>query len=102
MTMSEFSNRISAQRSILKLINGSGLYIEPLLGLAEKAIDRWHRNNGVDAHDLVVIMLKSMSGTLFFLANKSQEQVTNEYTLLSEKVKEQLFELELEIIKRKA
>lgn len=100
--MSEFSNRISAQRSILKLINGSGLYTEPLLGLAEKAIDRWYRNNGVDAHDLIVIMLKSMSGTLFFLANKSQEQVTNEYSLLSEKVKEQLFELELEIIKRRA
>lgn len=99
--MSEFSNRISAQRSILKLINGSGLYMEPLLGLAEKAIDRWYRNNGIDAHDLIVIMLKSMSGTLFFLANKSQEQVTDEYSLLSEKVKEQLFELELEIIERR-
>ena len=99
--MSEFSNRISAQRSILKLINGSGLYMEPLLGLAEKAIDRWYRNNGIDAHDLIVSMLKSMSGTLFFLANKSQEQVTDEYSLLSEKVKEQLFELELEIIKRR-
>lgn len=100
--MSEFSNRISAQRSVLKLINGSELYIEPLLGLAEKAIDRWYRNNGIDAHDPIVIMLKSMSGTLFFLANKSQEQITNEYSLLSEKVKVQLFELELEIIKRRA
>lgn len=100
--MSEFNNRISAQRSILKLINGSGLYKEPLLGLAEKAIDRWYRNNEVDAHDHVVIMLKSMSGTLFFLANKSQEQVTDEYNFLSKKVKEQLFELELEIIKRRS
>jgi hypothetical protein len=100
--MSEFNNRISAQRSILKLINGSGLYVEPLLGLAEKAIDRWYRNNAVEAHDLIVIMLKSMSGTLFFLANKSQEQITDEYGLLSEKVKKQLFELELEIIKKRS
>jgi hypothetical protein len=99
--MSEFNNRISAQRSVLKLINGSGLYVEPLLGLAEKAIDRWYRNNGIDNNDLIVIMLKSISGTLFFLANKSQEQVTDEYSSLTERVNEQFSDLELEIIKRR-
>jgi hypothetical protein len=100
--MNEFNNRISAQRSILMLINGSGLYVEPLLGLAEKAIDRWYKNNRVDAHDLIVNMLKSMSATLFFLANKSQEQVTDEYSMLSEKVMAQILELQLEITKRRS
>jgi len=38
-----------------------------------------------------------MSGTLFFLANKSQEQVTEDYKVLSDKVSKQLSNLELEV-----
>jgi hypothetical protein len=68
-----------------------------LLSLTEKAIDRWSRNNKVDAHDSIVTLLKSMSGTLFFLANKSQEQVTEDYKVLSDKVSKQLSKLELEV-----
>lgn len=95
--MSEFNNRISAQRDALKFVNGSELFAEPLLSLTEKAIDRWSRNNKVDAKDSMVILLKSMSGTLFFLANKSQEQVTTDYRDLSIKVGKQLSDLELEL-----
>lgn len=95
--MSEFNNRISAQRDALKIINGSRVFVESLFSLTEKAIDRWSKNNKVDAHDSIIILLKSMSGTLFFLANKSQEQVTEDYRVLSDKVSKQLSNLELEV-----
>ena len=95
--MSEFNNRIIAQRNALKIVNGSGLFVESLLSLTEKAIDRWSRNNKVDAHDSIITLLKSMSETLFFLANKSQEQITEDYKDLSEKVNKQLSDLELEM-----
>jgi hypothetical protein len=95
--MSEFNNRIGAQRDALKIVNGSGLFLEPLLSLTEKAIGRWSRNNKVDAHDSIITLLKSISGTLFFLANKSQEQVTEDYKVLSDKVSKQLSNLELEV-----
>jgi len=95
--MNEFNNRITAQRNALKIVNGSGLFFEPLLSLTEKAIDRWSRNNEIDAYDFVVILLKSMSENLFFLANKSQEQVAEDYKVLSEKVDKQLSELKLEV-----
>jgi hypothetical protein len=95
--MSEFNNRISAQRDALKIVNGSSLFIEPLMSLTEKAIERWSRNNKVNAHDSIIILLKSMSGTLFFLANKSQEQVTEDYKVLSDNVSALLSILELEV-----
>lgn len=95
--MSEFNNRIIAQRNALKIINGSGLFSEPLLSLTEKAIDRWSGNNGVGNCDSAVLLLKLMSGTLFFLANKSQEQITEDYEALCEKVDNQLSELQLEM-----
>ena len=95
--MSEFNNRISAQRNALKIVNGSGLFSEALLSLTEKAIDRWVKNNGVDSQDDLVELLKALSGTLFFLANKSQEQVTEDYQALSEKVNKQLSDLELKM-----
>jgi hypothetical protein len=83
--MSEFSNRIKAQREALKVVNGSGLFREPLLSLTEKAIDRWSNNNDLSNTDRSILLLKAMSGTLFFLANKSQEQVTEDYKALSKK-----------------
>ena len=95
--MSDFNNRIIAQRDALKVVNGSELFVEPLLSLTEKAIDRWSRNNKVDAQDSIISLLKSMSGTLFFLANKSQEQVTEDYRDLSKKVDKQLSDLDLEL-----
>ena len=98
--MSEFNNRIIAQRDALKVVNSTELYNEPLLSLTEKAINRWVINNGVDASDEIVSLLKSMSGTLFFLANKSQEQISEDYKVLSKKVGEQLSALKLELAKK--
>lgn len=95
--MNEFNNRISAQRDALKIVNGSGLFFEFLMSLTEKAIERWSRSNQLDTHDPIITLLKSMSGTLFFLANKSQEQVTEDYKVLSDKVSKQLRDLKLEV-----
>ncbi len=53
--MSEFNNRISMQRNTLSIVNGSGLFSEPLLSLTEKAIERWSRNNGINAQDLLFL-----------------------------------------------
>ncbi|WP_413739603.1 hypothetical protein ACL2XQ_19940 [Sodalis sp. RH14] len=98
--MSEFNNRIKAQREALKVVNGSGLFCEPLLSLTEKAIDRWSNNNDLSNTDRAILLLKAMSGTLFFLANKSQEQVTEDYKILSKKVNDQLSKLEIELKNR--
>ncbi|QZY89838.1 hypothetical protein K7H94_15735 [Pantoea dispersa] len=98
--MSEFNNRITIQREALKVVNGSGLFREPLLSLTEKAIERWSNNNGISNKDSAIILLKAISGTLFFLANKSQEQVTEDYKILSEKVNDQLSKLEIELKSR--
>ncbi|WP_318368012.1 hypothetical protein [Enterobacter sp.] len=98
--MSEFNNRIKAQREALKVVNGSGLFHEPLLSLTEKAIDRWSNNNDLSNTDRAILLLKAMSGTLFFLANKSQEQVTEDYKVLSKKVNDQLSKLEIELKNR--
>ncbi|HDS8281710.1 hypothetical protein I6M86_06815 [Citrobacter cronae] len=98
--MSEFNNRIKAQRDALKIVNGSGLFHEPLLSLTEKAIDRWSNNNDISNTDHAILLLKAMSGTLFFLANKSQEQVTEDYKILSKKVNDQLSKLEIELKNR--
>ncbi|MBJ2108363.1 MULTISPECIES: hypothetical protein [Proteus] len=98
--MSEFNNRIKAQREALKVVNGSGLFREPLLSLTEKAIDRWSNNNDLSNTDRAILLLKAMSGTLFFLANKSQEQITEDYKILSKKVNDQLSKLEIELKNR--
>ncbi len=92
--MSEFNNRINAQRDALKVINSKDLYDEPLLSLTEKAINRWVENNGIDNKEFFVVLLKDISGSLFFLANKSQEQITDDYKVLSKKVTGMIVELE--------
>jgi hypothetical protein len=75
----EFINRIAAQRAILRVINHKPWSSEPLFGLSRKAIDRWISVNRLDPDARVVRMVTDISGTLFFLANKSQEQVSDEY-----------------------
>ena len=94
--MSEFNNRIQAQRSALKIINGSGKFSEPLLSLTDKAIDRWSRNNGIKETELLVVLLTKLSKCLFFLANKSQEQMTEDYKDLTQQVDQYLHALKFQ------
>jgi hypothetical protein len=82
----EFNNRISAQRKILQVINRKPWAIEALFGLSSKAIDRWVAVNRVDPNSAVVNMIKDVSAKLFFLANKSQDQVSEQYQLVREEI----------------
>lgn len=83
--MIEFNNRIDAQRVILNKVN-NGTWQEELHGLSRGAIERWIRANQVDPNGKLVLAISEAADKLFFLANKSQEQVTDEYRLLSVEV----------------
>lgn len=84
--MTEFNNRIDAQRQILRLVNRRGWTQESLYGLSGRAIDRWISQNVLDPRSPLVDLVRSASAQLYFLANKSQEQVTDEYRLKSRQV----------------
>ncbi len=83
--MSEFNNRIAAQREILLGVN-SGRWQEELFGLSSGAIDRWMNANGLESGSFLVELIRQVADKLFFLSNKSQEQVTEDYKLLSSEV----------------
>lgn len=83
--MTEFNNRIAAQREILLAVN-STRWREELYGMSSGALDRWVRANSLDQSSRLVSLLLEAAGKLFFLANKSQEQVTAEYRLRSSEV----------------
>ena len=72
----EFNNRISAQRQLLNIINRNPWPVEDLFGLSSKAIDRWIRANQLDPQTALVRTIVAVSDKLFFLANKSQEQIS--------------------------
>jgi hypothetical protein len=76
----EFNNRVAAQRAILRVINRKPWKTEQLFGLSSKAIDRWVLVNRIEPGSRLVKLVKDVAAKLFFLANKSQEQVSDEYT----------------------
>lgn len=76
----EFNNRIAAQRTILRVVNRKVWSCEQLFGLSSKAVDRWVSVNRIEPNSRLATLVKNVSAKLFFLANKSQEQVTDEYT----------------------
>lgn len=80
--MNEFNNRITAQREIITSIN-SRAWHEELLGLSHGALERWFSANNINTKSNLADLLKDAAAKLFFLANKSQEQITNDYKLLS-------------------
>jgi len=84
--MSEFSNRIEAQRHVLQLVNRNKWKKEELFGLSSKAIERWISVNFVDPESRLVQLVKESAAKLFFLANKSQEQITDEYKAMSKEI----------------
>jgi hypothetical protein len=77
--MSDFNNRIEAQRQILAVVNGVHWLGEPLYGLSGKALARWSSKNSLDSHGALITLLRRAAGDLFFLANRSQEQITEQY-----------------------
>src|SRR6266513_2515002 len=97
--MNEFKNRMAVQRQILELVNRKRRHREELFGLSSKAIGRWVSVNAVDANSNLVELIKSASGKLFFLANKSQEQISEDYRTASREIGQitRLIEVELGI-----
>ncbi len=84
--MDEFNNRMDAQRNVLAVVNKKYSHREELCGLSKKAIERWIHVNQLNPTNRVPIILMDISDKLFFLANKSQEQVSNEYKTVSEEI----------------
>ena len=97
--MSEFNNRIAAQREILIYVN-NGIWREELFGLSSGAIERWAMTNKLESDSALTNLIQQVADKLFFLSNKSQEQITEEYKNLSSEVAEltsQIKELVLQL-----
>lgn len=95
--MSEFNNRIAAQRNILFVINKSSKFKEEIYGLSNGAIERWIKVNGISPTSILVRLINEAASKLFFLANKSQEQITDEYKLRSLEVAQLTEEIEQQV-----
>lgn len=95
--MSEFNNRIAAQRTILHTVNQGDSFSEELFGLSRKAIDRWILANHIDSESRLVRLINEASEKLFFLANKSQEQVSEEYKAVSTEIEHLYKMIEVEV-----
>ncbi len=95
--MSEFNDRMSIQRHIVQIINSKTRGPEALFGLSSKAIERWLTNNMIDRSSAISRLLTSVSSTLFFLAAKSQEQVSDEYKVLTADIAGMIKKIEMEI-----
>ena len=83
--MSEFVDRMSAQRALLQVVN-SREWHEELFGLSSLAINRWMDSNGISRGAEIVGLLRSASERLSFLANRSQMQVSEDYRRASRDV----------------
>ena len=95
--MDEFNNRMDAQRSVLEVINRQLDNKEELCGLSKKAIERWIVANQLNSKSEICKILYTISAKLFFLANKSQEQISEEYTLVSSEISALKIDLEKSI-----
>ncbi|UQB42518.1 hypothetical protein JX580_00970 [Thiomicrospira microaerophila] len=95
--MSEFNNRISAQRDILLLIN-SAEWSEELYGLSSGAIERWITANNIKKQSALIQLIQEAASKLFFLSNKSQEQITDEYRMLSKEVQDLTEKIKREVM----
>jgi hypothetical protein len=95
--MSEFNNRMAAQRDVLRVVNGRK-WREELFGLASGAIDRWRNANQLDEGSELLILVRRAADKLFFLANKSQEQITEEYRQLSDEVSNLIEQIRIALV----
>jgi len=76
--MTEFKTRIAAKREVLSTVNAYP-WQEELMGLSRKAIGRWLNQNRHARELDCASILKEISARLRFLANESQQQITEEY-----------------------
>ena len=81
--MYDFLNRVDAHRSVLELVNSIEWPNEPLMSLSKGSIIRWVEVNEIVQKKKLNSLLLKVSEKLFFLANRSQEQITEDYKVLS-------------------
>ncbi len=97
--MSEFNNRIAAQRDILLIVNRKK-WEEELYGLSSGAINRWININNMDDDTALIELIHKAAEKLFFLSNKSQEQITEEYKTISRCVSNLTAKISLEVMRK--
>lgn len=66
--------------------NKAKLGSEDLFSLSAEAIERWISVNNIKSESRLVHLVTQAAGKLFFLATKSQEQISDNYKLLSQEV----------------
>ena len=76
--MSEFVNRMAAQRRLVRVVNAHP-WIEELFGLSLPAINRWAGANQLRRESAEVDLVMAAAEALSFLATRSQEQVSADY-----------------------
>jgi hypothetical protein len=74
-----FSDRMDAQRAVLKQVNQVAWPQEELFALSEDAIQRWVSVNRLGDDNEIVKLAREAGDALLFLANASQEQIAPEY-----------------------
>ena len=89
----EFNSRVDLQRQVLKIVNGKAFKIQ-LSGLSKPALENWIIINSVSNNELKNILFK-ISELLFFIANKSQDQITDEYKKLQLKAGTEIGKLKI-------
>jgi hypothetical protein len=79
--MSEFKDRVEAQRRLLKIVNERSWTGEQLFSLNKRAIDRWSSANRLDCSSKFVTLLREASRTIFEMANHSDDPICGVYRL---------------------
>jgi hypothetical protein len=77
--LTDFSNRVQAQREMVKLVNSRAWPVEQLFALSEGAINRWRISNNLSQDSELVSIVIRAGEALGFLANESQQQISDEY-----------------------
>ena len=85
--MFEFNQRMTTQRNVLRIVN-SHKWSEELCGLSSHAINRWVTANDGNVDNQIEMLLREIASQLFFLASKSQEQVSDHYKQISSTIQE--------------
>lgn len=92
--MDEFVGRMATQRRILDIVNAGAVSNEKLFGLSAGVIRRWEVANGLAPSIELVVLLRSLSSELFFMATRSQESVSDEYKARSRNIASLIEQLE--------
>ena len=76
---SDFIDRMQAQREMLKCVNSRDWPVAQLSALSDSAIKRWVLANDLRPDSALVSVVVKAGEALGFLANESQQQVSDEY-----------------------